>query len=999
MRKSSLVIAALFILSLLSNCSWAMPVIYVNDAHTDRNITKQLQIANGYKEASWPWEVQNNNIWQKFAPSDFDFINTKDSYTTWLRFKLNNRSGDKQDVIISLNNPFLNKIDLFIRNSHGALERVWYTGIDRGLGSKPYPSGVFSFPLSIDNKDTKYVYCKVTSHFDALPEVKLVDVSRYNRNDAIEKIANGMITGIMLLVCLYSLVMFLFIHEIRFFYYTIFTSSITICQWLTGSYMTLFSDLIYNIDILRLFLSVNFTMQLGLLLSVSEYIFTKFNKLNRNVTWAFSIGLVTCAVASWFLPVYVALQVIILTLSLMLVWSLFLVGVSLKQGNLVHLGYVCSLACFLIGSTIPFLCMVGVLSGDFYSKVTFSIVAISAGMVVSIALGYRTYQEKQNRLRITKNANLRNKRYLQMLNFSSEGMFTLTMEGDIKQANPAFCKSLGYNGLKELNQANIINFQSLCQTPRDFEMLVSTLLGQVEALKSSGNVSKSESLSDKKELQLKHISGKLISVMINLRVSEDINGSFIIEGEAVDLTKNEDYQNQLNFVANHDETTGAYNRRYMLGALNTICARKSKEQSGMGRDYLCFIRVDNFKYINDSSGHSAGDDFLRTIVNYIKNNIKNSYEIVRLNSDEFAVIMSNSYIDETLGYAEKWRAGLSRLRFMCGENIYTTIVNIGIVDISEANNNISLLLSYADTACNVAKELGPNTIHIYSSANSKLLQYEDNVHMITKILKALDKNCIFAVRQKLDSVKTNLAKVSMFEIFARIKDEDGTIIEPATFLNSIDRFNIMPKIDEWMITHLISTYCADGGHLQKNIARIFINISYETICDIALQNKIYNIVNEAIPLRGKLCFELDEKQIFGKTEIVASFMNRFRKIGVNFALDGFGAGGNSFKLIRILPFSYVKIASEFSKSVDYENSNMVIIKSMIMMAKGLGLTTVAINIESARELKIMTDLGVDLCQGSYLHKPENANLVEMVGMVNLASNDSNISAQKTVTVR
>lgn len=999
MRTCTFIKVALFIiLSLFISNAWAMPVIYINDTHTNRNITNQVQMANGYAEASWPWEVQNERIWQKPVAGEFDFINTKDSYTTWLRFQLNNRSGDKQDVILSLNNPFLNKVDLFMRNSHGALERVWYTGIDRGLGSKPYPSGTFSFPISIDNKDIKYIYIKVNSHFDALLEVKLADVSRYSRSDAIEKITNGMITGIMLLVCLYSLVMFLFIHEFRFLYYTIFTSSITICQWLTGSYMTIFSGLIDHVDILKLFLCSNFTMQLGLLLSVSEYIFTKFNKLNRNVTIAFSVGLIGCAIASWFIPVYVSLQVIILSLSLMLIWSLFLVGVSLKQGNLVHLGYVCSLVCFLIGSTIPFLCMVGALSGDFYSKVTFSIVAISAGMVISISLGYRTYQEKQNRLRITRNANLRNKRYLQMLNFSSEGMFSLTMEGEIKQVNPAFCKFLGYENIKSFNSAKIVNFQSLCVNPRDFEQLVSTLLGHVETLKSSGNISQYESICDKKELQLKHVSGKAISAMINLRVSEDINNALIIEGESVDLTKNEDYQNQLDFVANHDETTGTYNRRYMLGALSALYARKNAEQSGMGRDYLCFIRVDNFKYINDSSGHSAGDDFLRTIANYLKNNVKDKYEIIRLNGDEFAIIMSNSYIDETLSYAEIWRSGLSSLRFICGENIYTIVVNIGIVDLSEANNNISMLLSYADTACNIAKELGPNTIHLYSQSNSRFVKYTQNVQMITKILKALDKDCILAVRQKIDSISV-AANVPMFELFARINDVDGNVIEPADFLEYVDKFNIMPKIDEWMVSRLISTYGANDGRLLKNISRIFVNISYETICDVALLNKIYSMVHESIHLRGKLCFELRETQIFNKIEIVSSVMNRFRKIGVQFALDNFGSGGNSLKLIRSLPFSYVKISPEFSKEIDTKNSNIVIVKAMIMIAKGLGITTVATNIESAREFKIMADLGVDLCQGYYLGRPENVNLNKTGEIVNSASNDSDIKSPSIIVIR
>lgn len=986
MRKLVFLLMGLFvIITLSSSLAHAIPVIYINDTLTKRNITTHVDIAKGYQQAFWPWEIEERS-WAKETKTPFYLLSTQNIYTEWYRFAIQNRSGDTQRLVLSLGNSFLNTVDLFVVNSRGALERVWYTGVDRGLASKPIPSGNFSFPLTIDNRDAKTIFIKVKSHFNTTPEIKLEEINIYNRFDAIEKVVNGMISGVLLLVCLYSIVMFFFIREWRFIFYALFTLSLTSSLWLTGSYMTVISHLIEDVDIIKLFIIANFTMQLGLLLSISDLIFAKFNKRIALTVGIFGITLIASAISSWFIPVFISLHLVIVTLTIMLLWSFTLLWISLKQSDLVHFGYVCSLISFLVGCTIPFLCLVGILSGDIYTKITFFVVSVSAGMVISIALGYRTYQENVNRVKLTQDARIRTTRYIKMLNFVSEGVFIISMEGEIKYLNPALCSLLAYKNLRDVNDARIYSFQSLCENPRDFEALVSNLLSEIE--QANHTQKPKENITASMQLSLKRSIGQSVLVAVSVRLSEDSGGIAIIEGEAIDLSGKENYQNQLDFVANHDEVTGAYNRRYMHTSLTNLFIQKEENGTAIGCDFLCFIHIENFKFINEVTVHCAGDELLKLVVSYLSRNIKDTYEIVRLNSDEFAIIMRDTYIDEALRYVEKWRSGLPLLRFNWKDNVYTITVNLGVVDIYEAHNSVSNLLSYADIACNIARELGPNTIHIYNKANSKFEQYKDELSKTTDILTGIRHNGLYAVRQKIEYIGINTASLGFYEISARIKTDFNKVLNPLATVGDKDIFNLMPVIEEWLITSVVNSYFKEEQIYKGKLAKIFINLSYASICDSLLQNKLFTLLSSTGKATNKLCFLLNERQISEHFGVVEEFMARFSQIGVLFALDNYGTGSRSYKLLAELPFTYIRIGNDFIKDIATNSANQVIVRSITELAKGLHKETIVGHVASDFQIQTLQELGVDMGEGDYFGEEQ---IVELSNSAKTAGiNDSYI---------
>ncbi len=982
MRKCCFVFTLLFVLSWFSS-AMAIPVVYVKDSLTDLNISEEVEVLQGHSAATWPWEVQSSKHWHKQENSYFNFLNNANTTTTWFRFAVRNRSGDDQTLILSVDSNFLNIVDLYVRNSRGALERVWYAGLDRGLATKPYPSGTFSFPIYILNRDSKYIYCKVNSNYHGPLDIKLANQDVFNRQDTIEKVVNGIIMGMLLLVCLYSLAMFIFIHEIRFMYYSLFTFSLICCLLLTGSYMTLLAPIIANVGTISLFTCTTFTMHLGLLLTMSNFMTTK-NKVVHGLLWSVAGGLLLCAILTWFIPSYVTFKLLLVSLGIMLIWAMCMVISALRVHNLVNFGYGVSAVCFIGGCTIPFLCAIGVLVGDIYSKITFFSVATSVGIVFSLMLGWRTYQEKMNRMSVLKNAILRYRRYLQLLNFSSDGLFSLTIEGELKQVNPAFCKMLGYSGIQDMYTNGVYTFQALCVNSREFENLVSSILGRIDNDKVAQDISYLDTITEKQELQLIHISGRYVSVMVSIRLSEDINGMYTIEGEAIDQTTNEEYQSQLEFVANHDEVTGVFNRRYMMTSLKNVYKQKADQGTGMGCDYLCFLRIDNFKFINSVTNHAHGDEVLRSVVNCLQRELKEGHELIRLNSDEFAIIMPNSYVDETLSAAEKWRAELLKLRFSFDNELYSIVVNLGFVDFAEADN-ISTLLSYADTACNLAREQGPNTIYIYSQARVKSISIQKQVRMISKVLRAIDRNAIYATRQQIVNCSTQQQQQVSYEFFVRIRDEKNESYEPAMFLNDVKRFNVMPKLDEWMFNNLVHAYAIDNYKLMQSISILFINLCYESLCDTSIQNRLYNLLNQYKKVAVKMCIELNESQLARHSQFVSVFMKRFAVLGVKFALCDFGIGGCSCALLSSLPFSYVKITTELTKDIDKNEKYQIAVKGIVAIAKGLKLGTLATKVETASEFKVLADLGVDYCQGCYLSRPENANLTQLQMMG--ASND------------
>lgn len=1034
-----------FLWVLMPSSVWAMgSVVAVTDSHTSRNITGDMLHVSGFSQAEWPWQITEDARWTRYRPSavgilDFD----SQMFTNWYQFRLRNDSGDRQKLFLTIDNHFLKTVDVFVFNSAGALERVWRTGSERGLGTKPYPGSNYAFPLLIDNHDRKQIFIRVGSSFNAQLSVNMISEVKFGRLDTLEKISGGLILGITCLVFLYTMLLFIFLQDRKFFYYAVFTLSISMCLWLTGCYLTLFPSLFAGWDSFKFYLFFNYLMLWGLLFSCSGYFIfnrarvgtfyvpgSKPNRLNRLArivgsvffsNWSspfgaavglMSILILSAAVLNWVIPVHISFLLLDLFLALMLVWGCVFFVISLRQRNFVHVGYSTAIMLFLVGTIIPGLRLMGVVYSDTWVRASFFVVSGAVAIVVVISLIYGAYAEKHRKLVANNISKARKRRFDEIYKYASEGMFTINVDGVFKQVNPAFCKMLGCHDFRELVAGGSLRFHDICENPRDFEDLVARLVSY-KRHDDAVHLGDQNSFIVDGEIKLKTRTDKILMCSLRIRVSNSYdpliysaqkNEGIVIEGEITDLSANHGYQEMLDYVKTHDELTSLYNRSYMMTKLQEVLEKipggmltlaQSAEQGDLpkpsgalhakatdgpvfGCNYLCFISVNNFKFIYDALGHEGGDDFVKKIAQFLLKNVPESFSVIRLNGSEFAVVMTDSYVDQTLDCAEKWRSGLASMRYEAGDNIFGVSANIGVVDMAYANGDLSKLLTLADLTCEKARYMGQNTLLFYSKDIVTASDCSEDIRYSTILFRALDNGLIFAAKQEIVPMDKSRADW-MGELFVRVRDEHGNVYEPHEFIGYATCQNIMSQIDEWVISCIVNTWTAGGnGFSLRSAKSVFINISEATICDLVLWGRLYALLAPHRELCTKLCFEIAESIMSSHMDYVVNFVKRFRELGVRIALDACGEGqANTFFAVTKVEPDFIKVSAQYTRSICESASSGVVVKSMLTLAKDLKIKTIALNVENAKEYAKFQELGVDYCQGYYVSSVEKAGLTSI----------------------
>lgn len=1055
MKKYLIVLFTAFILGMMPNIAFALgSVVAVTDSHTSRNITGDMLHVSGFSQAEWPWQITEDAKWTRYRPLASSILDFEHSlFTNWYQFRLRNDSGDRQKLFVTIDNHFLKTIDVFVINSSGALERVWRTGVERGLGTKPYPSSNYAFPLLIDNHDKKHIFIRVSSSFNAQLSVNVVSEVKFGRLDTLEKISSGLILGITCLVFLYTMMLFLFLQDRKYLYYAIFTLSISSCLWLTGCYLTLFPNFLEGVDMFKLYLFSNFMMLWGLLFSCSGYfIFNKarstaLHALNqkRNFlidgtkivvsvlfsNWSNPLGvcvgimsalILAAAGLNWMLPTHFSFLLLDCFFGTMFLWGMLFLCISLKQSNFVHVGYSTAIILFLVGCIIPGLRLMGIISSDAWVRASFFVVAGSVALVVVVSLIYGAYIEKHRKLLINNISKARKRRFDEIYKYASEGMFTVNIDGVFKQVNPAFCKMLGYRDFKDLLSAGVGRFHDVCTNSREFEELVSKLVGQQNHMLELSL--KDDSFIVEGEINLKTNSNQNRMCGLRIRISNNFdpiiygqkNEGVVIEGEITDLSTNRDYQEMLDYVKTHDELTSLYNRSYMMNTLTEVLAKLpragltlessngtlcheggniSKPADGpiFGCNYLCFICVNNIKFIYDALGHDGGDDFIKRIASYLKSQVPEEFQIIRLNGSEFAILMIGSYVDETMDYVEKWRYGLANMRYESEQNIFGVSVNIGVVDIAYANGDLSKLLTLADQTCDKAKRMGANTMLFYSKDIVTTSDYSKDISYSTILFKALDKDLIFAAKQEIVAIDRTRDEW-IGELFVRIRDEQGNVYEPHEFIEFSTCKNIMAQVDEWMIRCLVKTWTTKGNGIDLHrIKKVFINISEATICDFVLWGKLFALLAPYRELCSRLCFELAENIMSTHETNMINFVKRFSEIGISFALDKCGEGkANTFKALAQISPKFIKLSASYTKAICTNPEFRLVVKSIIALAHDLNIKTVALNVENAKEYAKFSELGIDYCQGYYVSSVERAGLSNVTAT---PANDMYVNVDKS----
>jgi len=529
---------------------------------------------------------------------------------------------------------------------------------------------------------------------------------------------------------------------------------------------------------------------------------------------------------------------------------------------------------------------------------------------------------------------------------SSEGLYTSTLDGELKTVNPAMCALFGYPDEAKM-LAQVKNTKQFYANSEDRDVLVGELLhsGQVAA----------------REIKGMRANGSAFWFSISCQVRENDSGSFLY-GSIIDVTEKKQSDSSLQFMATHDSLTGVYNRRQFE---TTLTARLS-EKSPIPPCVL-YLDLDRFKIVNDTSGHKAGDALIKDIAHLLEKSLPNEAMLARISGDEFGVIFENQPEVQAYLQATTLLNAVQAYRFSWENRIFSLGVSIGMVVCTDPDASAEQYICMADAACSYAKDQGRNQIHKYSKDDESTLRYQNELDWVNSIHSALSEDRFLLYYQPLRPL-SRPNDGHYYEVLLRMKETDGRIVEPAAFLPTAERFEMNVKIDKWVIVNTFSWLNEHPEHLAE-LKRCSINLNCHSLADRDFKLFVLNAFERYNIPYDKICFEMIESVAIIKMEYTIDFMRTFHRLGCSFALDDFGRGFASYGYLKHLPVDIVKIDGTFIKDMRADPVDVAMVSSIKDVAKALGMLTVGEFVESDATMTQLGNMGIDFAQGYGVAEP------------------------------
>jgi len=421
---------------------------------------------------------------------------------------------------------------------------------------------------------------------------------------------------------------------------------------------------------------------------------------------------------------------------------------------------------------------------------------------------------------------------------------------------------------------------------------------------------------------------------------------------------------QLTFYASHDALTGLVNRREFERRTERLL---STVKQAKYEHALCFMDLDQFKVINDTSGHVAGDEMLRQVSSVLQNVVRKRDTLARLGGDEFGVLMEHCALDDAHRVAASLQKAIQDYQFVWEDHLFKVGVSIGLVPITESTSSLSLLLRDADAACYIAKDKGRNRIHVYHPDDLETNLRHGEMQWVTRLSQALEENrfCLYA--QAIEPL--NGSSDLHYELLLRMIDSKGEIIPPGAFLPAAERYNLITKVDFWVIEHAFSLLKNNPLFLEK-INFCSINLSGQSLTEPDMLEFIIGQLDNSKIDGTKICFEITETAAISNLSIAMKFITTLAEQGCLFALDDFGSGLSSFAYLKNLPVDYLKIDGMFVKDIVDDPIDHAMVKSINEIGHVMGMKTIAEFVENDVIKGMLKEIGVNYVQGYGIGKPQ-----------------------------
>lgn len=434
-----------------------------------------------------------------------------------------------------------------------------------------------------------------------------------------------------------------------------------------------------------------------------------------------------------------------------------------------------------------------------------------------------------------------------------------------------------------------------------------------------------------------------------------------------DITTAYNLNNQLKHQASHDTLTGLSNRdEFDRRLLN--CLADTQEASI--RHSLIYIDLDQFKIVNDTCGHQAGDQLLRQLSSILSPLVRGRDTLARLGGDEFAILLEACPKSAALKVANDVLSTIQKFRFTYDNKTFDIGASMGIAHFSSGTQSENDPLSVADAACYKAKEDGRNCIMEMDISNIQrqpgIPQHQ--MQWVNRLNTALDTDQFILFQQKITPTNPGTGEFLHYEILLRIKDDDGRLISPGAFLPPAERYGLIHRIDHWVIKNTFAWLSEHPAVLAKT-KLCSINLSGLSLSDEDLSNYVTRYLNQYAIDCNKICFEITESSAIQNLALAFEFIHNMHELGCSFSLDDFGTGMSSFSYLKQLPVNHLKIDGSFIRHIDSDPIDLAMTRSINEIGHVMGMSTMAEFVESEEILQLLRQLGVDYAQGYHIAKP------------------------------
>ncbi|MEW5839337.1 MAG: EAL domain-containing protein [Pseudomonadota bacterium] len=441
-----------------------------------------------------------------------------------------------------------------------------------------------------------------------------------------------------------------------------------------------------------------------------------------------------------------------------------------------------------------------------------------------------------------------------------------------------------------------------------------------------------------------------------------------------DVSAKREMLEEMHWQANHDSLTGLMNRHSFEAQLRQLIDMEREDASTCADHALMYIDLDQFKIVNDTSGHMAGDELLRQVTFLMQQSLRKSDVFARLGGDEFGVLLPDCPEERALSIAGHLREAVHDFRFVWQDKVFQVGVSIGLVMLNQSMYSVSEVLSAADVACYSAKEEGRNRVHVYRADDAAIVKRRAQMVVASSLREVMREDRFLLMLQEIRpvSVEAERSGIPHFEVLLRLRNDQGEIMPADSFIPAAERYGVMPHIDRWVVRHVLRRVSAMHAARPMHLA---INLSGLSMIDPQMPEFIRTeiMTNHVDP--RLICFEITETAAISYLSQAIDFMRQVQAIGCQFALDDFGSGMSSFGYLKNLPVQCLKIDGGFVRDMLTDSLDRILVESIHHIGKVMGMQIVAEYASSEAHVHALKEIGVDFVQGFAISRPRSMDEV------------------------